>query len=792
MKKYLFIVVLLYCSCAKNDFLAEIGVDDETSAASMSFFARTESPDDSTVTKAYLSGYPSTSSTRYVYWDLKDSIYVCNAIKNAIFKNVSNSYTDAAQFSGSLDKTDIFDLYAAYPCDYVTSFYYSTFYLKLPSTQTYTKDNISPEGFPMVALLKNDTFEFKNLCGILVLSLTGTSEIKEIRFSGIDSTNMPIKIVGDATVKMTYTSAPSIKMSSNATELLTLNCVDTLGKGVTLDSTTPTYFHLVIPESTFNQFTIEINSVDGKSLSIYSDKILEIKRSRRTTTSTIDFDDPSKNVSSNHEYVDLGLSVLWATCNVGASKPEDYGDYYGWGEIVTRSNYTWSNYTFQTSGDSYSDVKFRKYNTNSSYGTVDNKTTLDSSDDVAKYKWGSTWRIPTLAEFEELINSSNCSVVWTTFNGISGCKITSKKAGYEGKSIFLPASGYRESSTRYNSSSSCYYWTNTLVSTSPYNAYYFYSGNSGSAYTSSNYRYRGRSVRPVCSVPPTSSGTTTFNLSSISLNKKSLQVSIGGDETLTATVTNNNVAVNLPITWTSSNTSVATVDANGVVHGVTEGSAVITVSCVNLTASCNVVVSDRMVDLGLSVMWAKYNIGGVSPSDYGNYYSWGEVSTKSNYTWETYDYRVSGTSSSNIRFKKYNTDSSYGNSDGKTMLESSDDVAHNQWGGKWRMPTQAEFQELINNCYWYWTTYNGYSGYRITSNVSGYENNYIFLPAAGYREGTSRYSGGSYGYYWSMTLSISYPYYGSRLYISSGSHYTGNNYRYYGCSVRAVWDPNAQ
>ena len=186
------------------------------------------------------------------------------------------------------------------------------------------------------------------------------------------------------------------------------------------------------------------------------------------------------------EAIDLGLSVKWATCNVGASAPEEYGGYYAWGETEEKSNYTWS--TYKWCNGSYNTMT--KYCTSSSYGTVDNKTTLDPEDDVAHVKWGGSWRMPTKAEQDELRN--NCTWTWTTQNGVNGYKVT----GSNGNSIFLPAAGYRYGTGVYYRGGNGYYWSSSLGSSNSGYAYglYFSSGDYG---WYSSYRCLGRSVRPV-------------------------------------------------------------------------------------------------------------------------------------------------------------------------------------------------------------------------------------------------------------------------------------------------------
>lgn len=134
------------------------------------------------------------------------------------------------------------------------------------------------------------------------------------------------------------------------------------------------------------------------------------------------------------EYVDLGLTSgnLWATCNIGAESPIEYGTKYAWGEIEPKEQYTWDNYKWHK-GKNGSINQFSKYVTNPIYGEVDNKTTLDLEDDVAHVKYGSTWRIPTREDFEELQRECNCFE--GELSGSYGIWCTSKK--YPDKKIFF-------------------------------------------------------------------------------------------------------------------------------------------------------------------------------------------------------------------------------------------------------------------------------------------------------------------------------------------------------------------
>ena len=141
-----------------------------------------------------------------------------------------------------------------------------------------------------------------------------------------------------------------------------------------------------------------------------------------------------------------------------------------------------------------------KYCSKSSYGYngfTDTKTTLDPEDDVAHVKWGGKWRIPTKTEMDELTNADNCTWEWITQNGVNGCLVTSKKTGYEGASIFMPASGYRSGMSLGDVGTCCYYWSSSFDTDTSNNAWDLYL-ISFTRYTGSGNRYYGLVVRPVC------------------------------------------------------------------------------------------------------------------------------------------------------------------------------------------------------------------------------------------------------------------------------------------------------
>ena len=169
----------------------------------------------------------------------------------------------------------------------------------------------------------------------------------------------------------------------------------------------------------------------------------------------------AQNTENGHEYVDLGLSVKWATCNVDANKPEDTGGYYSWGETNVKNEYLWSNYKY-SNGSNRSTTKYCVDSEYGNEGFIDNKTTLELADDVAHQKWGGHWRMPTNEDFMELLNKVNCKWEWTSYNGVDGYKVTSIKPGFEDNYIFLPAVGLYTEKGFLPYTNGYYLWTSSL------------------------------------------------------------------------------------------------------------------------------------------------------------------------------------------------------------------------------------------------------------------------------------------------------------------------------------------
>ena len=434
----------------------------------------------------------------------------------------------------------------------------------------------------------------------------------------------------------------------------------------------------------------------------------------------------------NHPHmIDLGLpsGTLWACCNVGANKPDDYGGYYAWGETEEKDVYSWNTYIHRNNNDRTcydlgSDIAGTQY-------------------DVAHVRWGGSWVMPSHEQQMELLN--NCTLTWTTVNDIYGCIITGKNGG----SIFLPEAGYAAGYLG-NDGYICYgcsgnYWSSTQYPSVSFQAYSLYfslnfdssQGDELEFFSSYDDRNLGLSVRPV-------SVESTFRPLAVSMSN--VEINVGDTQTVEITSGNGSYIVN------SSDTNVATASLSGTtitITGVAPGSAVVTVTDTATGNSQDVSVTvikkqaylscpddnhPHMIDLGLpsGTKWACCNVGADKPEANGGYYAWGETKEKNSYDWNTYTY-CNGS---------INTCHNLGDDIAGTQY----DVANVKWGADWVMPSYTQFEELLDNCFGKRVIINGVDGYQFTSQNGGA----IFLPAAGCRWDKDLYDD-SDGYYWTSS-----------------------------------------
>lgn len=347
-------------------------------------------------------------------------------------------------------------------------------------------------------------------------------------------------------------------------------------------------------------------------------------------------------------------------------------------------------------------------------------------------------------------------------------------------------------------------WSSSNTSVATVDAFGMITAKSAGSATITAKANDGSGVKATCNV---SVQSATVYVSSITLNSSSLSMTEGDTQYLSVSVYPSN-ATNKSVTWSSSNTSVATVNSSGMVTAKAAGSTIITVKANDgsgVKATCSVSVKAsvpdkspsgaKAVDLGLSVKWANMNIGATSITSSCGYFAWGETSDR-NTAYNKYNYKYygkittlnfDGSAVEVYGYSKYILQSQAGGNgydrlyDNKNTLDIDDDAAFQNWGGKWRMPTKDEFQELIDKCEWTMMTLDNKDGYKVTAP----NGNYIFLPVDCYKGGDTFWGGSSI--YWSSTLtdySCNEAYF---LYIyKSGSYYMRPDERYWGGYIRAV------
>lgn len=688
------------------------------------------------------------------FWTKKDKISV-GVERNgehsfATYMLSTGENTNSGTFVGSLVTGSTISGHVVYPSSLKPSVSGSVLTIDKPQTITYTKEqetlgfeNVNPVDMPMYAHYTETGLQFKHMGAYFVFEISKMpADCTKFVFTASS------KICGSFEVDLSE-NLPTYNTNSSASENeIVINFPATAENAQRL-------FTVPVP---VGSYTFDWELRDSKdNLVAYGEQAEpkdmprgRVRAYRRECGSTSTGDGDS--IIDGHEGVDLGLpsGIIWATCNIGASTPEGYGDYFAWGEISGymsgKTTFDWSSYKWCNGSQS----SMTKYCTSSSYGIVDNKSNLEPIDDASTMSWGGNWRTPTKNDFVELIE--NTENEWVEYNGKYGRKFTSKIDA--SKWIFIPAAGGVGTESLVDIGSSGYYWSSSLYESISYAASILHFNNS-QIYTNINARYYGRTIRAVngdSHLTP-----SIINVSAISINGASKEMKVGTTQQLSAVVTPEN-ATNKAINWSTSNSGIATVSNNGLVTAVKVGSVTITATAQDgseAKGTYNISVTDQYngheyVDLGLSVKWATCNVGANEPEERGYYFAWGETSPHANdsYSWSNYNWCRG--SSKNIT--KYCTQSSYGTVDNKVILESSDDAAHVNWGGNWRIPTSEELNELRTNCKFTWTTQNGVKGCIVKSNKNGKS---IFIPATGHR-GTSPYGYGINGFIVSSSLVTSY------------------------------------
>lgn len=520
--------------------------------------------------------------------------------------------------------------------------------------------------------------------------------------------------------------------------------------------------------------------------------------------------------------VDMGLSVLWATCNLGAAKPEEYGNWYQWGDTAAAvySNMGMAGYKWFASIDGYN-YEVIKYNNYERYGIVDDRLELVPEDDAATVALGGKWRLPTGEEMREL--KQNTEREYIDVNGVRCIKLTASN----GNSIILPAAGHDMNPARYEG---WYYWTSTLAAHDCAFAYIpqYSSGigtNIGEIISTNAERYGELSIRPVYGdrVPRTyvphattrdipesrvdgavvrGSVTSLQSLDEISeyglcISRTSDQPAVSDMKVPCAISDGQLHGEDFEFVHTVTgllSETVYNVRTYAIVGGKTLYGRVL--SFETLVDPNSIDQTSKLVDLGLGVSWAGWNIGAEKPQEAGGYFAWGDTEDRTGGTSSVNTYKW--VDPQNGRYTKYvpSNESWAGTvTDNLHVLLPEDDVAHANWGENWRMPTREEWNALKDSCVWKSATIGDMQGYKVT----GPNGNSIFLPLAGFVGSGGQVYLNEWGMYWSSTQRYDgYAYrpdvrltrYAYYAYFEHDAIHIGDQYnaRYNALSVRAVWD----
>lgn len=407
---------------------------------------------------------------------------------------------------------------------------------------------------------------------------------------------------------------------------------------------------------------------------------------------------PGTITNNGYQWVDMGLpsGLLWATCNLGANKPTDFGDYFAYGETQTKESYSPLTYKWYEGTNSFYIIKYGVLSIPDESGFI--QTLLELEDDAAYVKLGGNWRMPTIEEFEELLDSRYTNSCLINKNNVKGYLIVSKK---NGNTIFLPAAGYKDANDVRFLGEEFYYFTSSLTEEELSDVKGI--GESDGRLEKFFYdRTIGGTIRPV--LAKTLDYTIRFKAN-------------GAEGEMTDIDAKYAETISLPTcTYTKADEQFKgwNTKANGTGISYKENQLVTITEDITLYAMWG--SKYGYVDLGLpsGLLWATCNIGAEKPEDYGDYFAWGMVEPE-------------GKREGDLE----NVTSNH--------LELINDAARYNWGGKWRIPSDTEINELIDECEWTWTTLNGIVGYE----VKGPNGNTIFLPAAG----SDTYNKGEMGYY---------------------------------------------
>ena len=541
----------------------------ESDAPVHAFYAEIESPSTQD-TKVY------TDESLRVLWHADDRVSIFN----------KETYNQQYKFSGKTgDNAGGFDMvgtqgfYTADDLDYIYAVYpYSpetgmteegVISLSVPAEQAWASGSFGRGANTMISVSSGNRLRFKNLSAYLIVKLYGNNKsVTSVTLRG----NAGELISGACNVYMQEGGTPEVEMSGSGAGT-TITVVPDSPLRIGSSESDYTAFWFAVPPTIFEEgITVTVSVSDGGVFEKSTSKKITLVRNQISNMAP--FDVATMPIP---EAVDLGLpsGTKWASFNLGASSPEEYGNYYAWGETEPKEEYSFATYKFGP------DDALTKYNYDSARGTVDNLFFLLPEDDAASVHLRGKWHIPSPSNYKELFQ--NCTVSFTTLNGVIGAKVESTT---NGNFIFFPSAGTIQKSRLWNSGiEELFYWTSVLGLGNPPH----YSLCVQGLGIGENTRCDGLPIRPVFS--------DFVNVTGISI-PSSIETINGKTMFISACVSPDNATVDY-VRWKSSDEEIAIVDYMGNVTGCSEGQTTITATTIDggYSATCTVTVKPRIIDI---------------------------------------------------------------------------------------------------------------------------------------------------------------------------------------------------
>lgn len=772
---FFFALLTVSCSMQEKDF------KDNRENPGRVFYASIEVPVGEAETKVYADDDLS------VLWHEDDRVSIFNKnTYNQEYRFTGKTGSNAGSFEkvtsgGFVTGNPLSSVYSVYPYSASTEISnQGLISVDLPSTQTYAQHSFGPKANTMVSVSSDEMLLFKNVGGYLVLRLYGEDvEVSSITLKG----NNDEKLAGKATVSIISGGNPSVEMNSDATKEITLTCENPVTIGNT--ATGYTEFWFVTPPVSFSKgITIRVNGPNGSYFEKSSSKAISIGRNTISRMAAIEVE-----LSGGEDgFVVFKDDNFKAYCVENFDTDKDGKISIDEALAVTKIDVNTEHIT-SLNGIEYFENITELICKGPGRDTRGGLTTIDLTRNIKLVKLNCSYNLLSSVDVSNNAELTSLSLIYNRLKSLD----VSKNVALIG----LGCSGNQLSSIDVSNNTelidfACSHNELLTLDVSK-NAALVRLYCPSNRLTSLEIKNKTKLDEIDCSSNQLTSLDVSNNtaLSVLWCDSNLLTVldvsSCSAlyqlectDNQLTSLDVSNNYKFNVLKCTGNPNLSELWLRDGQTIHILKYDSNITTIKYRDID-------DVTAIDLGLSVKWASCNLGAEKPEDYGDYYAWGETEVKDDYSKATYKW-TNGSPYLLLKYCPEDKASGWwggeGTPDGKVQLDMDDDVARKKLGNNWRMPTEEEFVELINNCTWEWTMENGVSGKKITSNING---NSIFLPAAGRYIGRSVFAPESHGSYWLRSINTDSPDNALTMSIAPGNVGAGSSdSRFSGQSIRPV------